>query len=283
VKPSPSMPESRSDELLVTSQYGRTRLVTFNRPARRNGWTYELEAAYFAALIDAEADPDVRVIVLHGAGGNFCVGGDTGSLDELVKSGGERPAKSHRYWLPLTLKKPVLAAIDGACAGAGFLIAMFCDARFSATDAKFTTAFARRGLIAENGIAWILPRVVGHGRAWDLLATGRVFDGVEAEHLGVVAKAVAADDVLAHTLDYAEALSTRSAPVSIASIKAQLLAAWNLDVAAADFDADRRTQASLASASFREGVRSFIEKRAPNFPDDEDTSETEFPIITKGN
>ena len=167
-------------------------ILTLNRPERMNGWGGGLAKMFYALLDRAEADPAVRAIVVTGSGRAFCAGADMGDLTsigeastdgdtDISKLVGER----HPHFVT-TLRKPVIAAINGACAGIGLTQALMCDVRFAAEGAKFTTSFPRRGLIAEYGISWILPRVVGWGTAMDLLLSGRVFLADEAAELGLV-------------------------------------------------------------------------------------------------
>src|SRR4051812_19598663 len=164
--------------------------VTLNRPDRLNAWTADLEDAYFGALEDCAARADVRAIVVTGAGRGFCAGADMDELQAIGANG--REARERRLQsFPLTVPKPIVAAINGACAGIGLVQALMCDVRFAADDAKITTAFARRGLVAEHGISWILPRLVGPAHALDLLFSGRVILGAEAARIGLVNRAVA--------------------------------------------------------------------------------------------
>ena len=193
--------ESKSDPespVLFELRDSGVAVVTLNRPERMNAWGGGLAAAFYRCIDRAEADPDVRVIVLTGNGRAFCAGADMGGADtiggatiagdtDVTKLVGER----HPHFVT-GLRKPVIAAINGACAGIGLTQALMCDVRFAAAGAKFTTAFARRGLIAEYGISWILPRVVGWGAALDLLLTGRTFYAEEAKELGLVKEVAAA-------------------------------------------------------------------------------------------
>ena len=169
---------SADDPVLYELRDSGVALLTLNRPERMNGWGGGLAAKFYSLLDRAEADPDVRAIVVTGSGRAFCAGADMGSLSsiesantdgdtDISKLVGER----HPHFVA-TLRKPVIAAINGACAGIGLTQALMCDVRFAAEGAKFTTSFARRGLIAEYGISWILPRVVGWGAAMDLLLLG---------------------------------------------------------------------------------------------------------------
>ena len=162
-------------------------VLTLNRPERMNGWGGGLATKFYSRLDQAEADPDVRAIVVTGSGRAFCAGADMGDLTSIGGASGHRRrtdisklvGERHPHFVT-TMRKPVIAAINGACAGIGLTQALMCDVRFAAEGAKFTTSFARRGLIAEYGISWILPRVVGWGAALDLLLSGRVFLAEEA-------------------------------------------------------------------------------------------------------
>src|SRR5438876_415142 len=152
-------------------------LLTLNRPQRLNAWTDEMEHAYFGLLDRCAASEQVRVIVVTGAGRGFCAGADMQHLQELSDGGSDerhRTQVRRPQTFPLSVPKPIVAAINGACAGIGLVQALMCDIRFAAQGAKLTTAFSRRGLVAEHGISCILPRLVGPARALDLLLSGRV-------------------------------------------------------------------------------------------------------------
>jgi enoyl-CoA hydratase/carnithine racemase len=165
-----------------------------------------------------------------------------------------------------TLRKPLIAAINGACAGIGLTQALMCDVRFAAAGAKFTTAFARRGLIAEYGISWILPRVVGWGAALDLLLTGRVFYADEAASLGMVKEVIAPEDLLPHAIAYAEDIAANCAPSSLAVIKQQVYGDTMTDLFDASTQAEKLMHESMLRPDFIEGITAFFEKRPPNFP-----------------
>jgi enoyl-CoA hydratase/carnithine racemase len=236
-------------------------ILTLNRPARLNAWTRELEERYFGLLAGADRDPATRAIVVTGAGRGFCAGGDIDDLrDEGI--GPEHPT----MFFPLSVLKPLIAAINGACAGVGLVQALYCDVRFAATDAKLTTSFARRGLPAEYGVAWLLPRLVGTGRANDLLLTGRVVTGEEAGQIGLVEFVTSRAQVLDEAVRYAGEIATHCSPSAVAEIKQQLRDGATLDFATS-YD---RAEAALAKAAerpdFVEGVASFIERREPRFP-----------------
>jgi enoyl-CoA hydratase/carnithine racemase len=259
-------------------------IVTLNRPERMNAWGGGLAAGFYRCLDRAESDPNVRVVVITGAGRAFCAGADMGDLDTIGGAGpiggqersdrgvslrdtdvtqlvGER----HPHFVT-ELRKPVIAAINGACAGIGLTQALMCDIRFAAAGAKFTTAFARRGLIAEYGISWILPRVVGWSAALDLLMSGRTFYAEEAKQLGLVSDVFAADDLLPRALAYAEDMAAHCAPSSIAVIKRQLYADALRNVHEVSDSAETLMHESMQRPDFIEGITAFFEKRPPNFP-----------------
>jgi len=239
-------------------------LLTLNRPDRLNAWTDALENEYFDALTECGADPEVRAIVVTGAGRGFCAGADMESLQQ-IGSNGVTHRERRPQTLALTIPKPVIAAINGPCAGIGLVQALMCDLRFAAADAKLTIAFARRGLVAEHGISWVLPRLVGPARALDLLLSGRVVLGEEAAQLGLVNRALPLESVVEEALAYARDLAVHCAPSSMASMKRQVYAALDQDVDTALGEANELMVASLQADDFREGVASFVERRDPNF------------------
>src|SRR5881398_638322 len=202
----------------------RDRIATLilNRPDRLNAWTGVLARRYYSSLEDAAADPDVRVIVVTGAGRGWCAGADMDSLqgggdsDDPGAVGLDRP-----IWFPTTIPKPIIAAINGACAGIGLCAALVCDLRFAAAGAKFTTAFVRRGLVAEHGSSWLLPRLVGHANALDLLLSGRVLLAEEAAAIGLVNRVVEPAVLLSTVMGYAEDLAANCSPAAMAAIKHQ--------------------------------------------------------------
>ena len=247
-------------------------LLTLNRPERMNAWTHEMEARYFDLLEEADRDPATRVVVVTGAGRGFCPGFDmealsamssgeaTGGDDGAAPSAPQRPQT-----FPLTVRKPVVAAINGACAGIGLVQALMCDLRFAAPGVKLTTAFARRGLVAEHGSSWLLPRLIGPAHALDLLISGRVFLSEEAERLGVVNRVVTGEDVLEHTLAYARDVAANCSPAAIAAMKAQVYRDLERGLDESLDDANRLMLESFARPDFGEGVQSFVERRPPDF------------------
>src|SRR5947199_2277780 len=217
-----------SDEQVVlyeTSEGVAT--ITLNRPARLNAWNGPMEIAYFDYLEEAAADPDVRVIVLTGAGRGFCAGADMDELNSVAGGGLEASAAEaaqdpRPQTFPLSIPKPIIAAINGPCAGLGFVHALMCDLRFAAAGAKLTTAFSRRGLVAEHGISWILPRVVGPSHALDLLLSGRIVLAEEAKEMGLVNRVVEPERLMDETIAYARDLAVNCSPASMATMKRQV-------------------------------------------------------------
>jgi enoyl-CoA hydratase/carnithine racemase len=239
--------------------------LTLNRPDRLNAWTAEMERAYFSLLEDCAGRDDVRVIVVTGAGRGFCAGADMDSLQEIGSGGFDREAAHdpRPQTFPLTIPKPIVAAINGPCAGLGLVQALMCDIRFAAQDAKMTTAFARRGLVAEHGISWVLPRLVGPARAIDLLLSVRVVLGAEAASLGLVNFAVG--DALVAALEYARDIAANCSPASLAAMKRQVWEDLALPLDEALARANVLMESSLAAPDFVEGVQSFLERREPRF------------------
>ena len=241
-------------------------VLTLNRPERMNAWTHAMEERYFDLLEEADRDPAVRVIVVTGSGRGFCPGFDMDALAALSEGdAGEVEAPRRPQTFPLAVRKPIVAAINGACAGIGLVQALMCDIRFAAAGAKFTTAFARRGLVAEHGSSWLLPRLVGPAHALDLLLSGRVFLAEEAERLGVVNRVLPADEVRDHALAYARDLATNCSPASMAAMKAQVYRDLQRDLDESLEDANRLMAESFGRPDFAEGVQSFTERREPRF------------------
>ena len=257
------------DVVLIEHREPGIALITLNRPERLNAWNGPLATRYFELLDQAAADPAVKVIVVTGAGRGFCAGADMDTLQDIGASSGSGGAESAAGGRPqyhtTLIPKPVIAAVNGACAGIGMVQALMCDIRFAAAGAKFTTAFARRGLIAEYSMSWVLPRLVGQARALDLLFSGRVILAEEAAQMGLVNEVVAPEFLLDRALEYAAELATFSSPTSMAVMKRQVYADWDRTLVGATDDAVELMKASLRREDFKEGVASFLQKRNPAF------------------
>jgi len=254
-----------TDPVVLREDRGPVAVLTLNRPDRMNGWTPEMGQLYFDALEQITADDAIRAVVVTGAGRAFCAGADMGDLQTLgdgsaTLTSGERPTT-----FPLSVPKPVVAAVNGACAGLGLVQALLCDVRIAAADAQLTTAFAKVGLVAEHGISWLLPRHVGWGNAVDLLLSARVVRAEEALRMGLVQQVCPPGEALETAVSYAQELADRVSPTAVAAIKAQLYRHATLDLGAALDDSDRLMRASLEGLDFPEGVAAFLEKRPPAF------------------
>ena len=237
--------------------------LTFNRPDRMNAMIGNMERAYFERLQQAEADDDVAAIIVTGAGKGWCPGADLAyqaGEGDLPLPNGVIPNS-----MPLTIRKPTIAAINGACAGAGFGHAMMLDFRIASATAKFTTAFSQRGLIAEYGLAWLISQIAGRQVATDLLLTARVVMGTEMVDLGLVNQAVPVEDVLDTARTLAGHLATNVSPASMATIKHQLLIEPAMDPLSAFESSNALMDESLVGADVKEGVKSFLQKRPADF------------------
>jgi enoyl-CoA hydratase/carnithine racemase len=261
--------------------------ITLNRPDKLNAWTAAMQSSIKRAMADAANDESVRVIVVTGAGRGFCAGADMGGLQQIdaakwderalasadhdvaLKANKLGPDVSEhyggRFGYLMSIPKPIIAAINGPCAGIGLVFTLYCDLRFASSQAKFTTSFAQRGLIAEHGVSWLLPRLTGVANALDILFTARKFDGIEAERINLVNRAFPQESLMTSVNDYAKQLATTVSPRSLTVMKAQIWKALyqNLNDAIAVGDAEM--QKSFATDDFKEGVAHFVEKRPPKF------------------
>ena len=256
-----------ADDVVLSEKRDGVLLLTLNRPSRANAWTGELEDRYFDLLAEADADPDVRAIVVTGAGKAFCPGADMDLLQGIGGGGGASLTDVERrpVTFPLTIRKPIIGAINGAAAVVGLVQALMFDLRFAAGGAKMTFAFSHRGLIAEYGSSWLLPRLVGTSRALDLLLSSRIVLAEEAAEMGLVNRVCDPATLLEETLAYAAELATKASPASLATIKRQIYAHATLGLDEALEDSNRLMRQSLRGPDFKEGVASFVDKRPPAF------------------
>lgn len=245
--------------------------ITLDRPDRLNAYTYRMGRELGEAYARCDEDDGVRVVIVTGAGRAFCAGADMGGGDEtfedITSEGGRDVARGHapRRLAAFEVRKPVLAAMNGHAVGIGMTLAMQCDLRLAAHDAKLAFAFVRRGIVAELGTNSILPRVVGFSGAADLLLSGRTITGAEAAALGLVSESLPAGEVVARARAWAEDVATNAAPVSVALTKRLL---WegvteSVDETMAKEVALLERVGTLPDA--REGVRSFLERRPPEW------------------
>src|SRR5438477_11350003 len=254
--------------------------ITLNRPEKLNAWTMRLGAEVRHARVHAARDRGVKAIVVTGAGKGYCAGADMNMLQGLGRGAGVDavPEDLHvdldpslpeavrgDYSYPLGLGKPVIAAVNGVAAGLGLSYMLYYDLRFASDRARLGVLFPRRGLIAEHGTAWILPRLVGMAHACDLLYSGRLVAAEEALAMGLVNRVVPHDSLLPRVYDIATELATLSSPRSIAVMKRMLYGHQFTDLATATADADAEMLASFPTEDFREGVKSFLERRPPRF------------------
>ena len=257
--------------------------ITLNRPSVLNAWTDQMGFEVRHAVSQAEADPRVVGIVLTGAGRGFCAGADIKRLsaissgdrrveapaDDLVAEPGDPSFGDDlhlgTYAYLMSVPKPVIAAINGPVAGMAVPIVLACDLRFMAEEAVLMTAFAQRGLVAEWGISWLLPRLAGPAVALDLLFSSRKVSGAEAAGLGLVNAALPVAEVLPHAQQYVRDLAATSSPASIAIMKRQVYQQMHVGLLAAEREARDLMMASFSRPDFREGVSSFLERRPPQF------------------
>ena len=264
------------EQILYRAQDG-VAVITLNRPEKLNAWTGRMHHEVRAAMRAASDDDAVRAIVLTGAGRGFCAGADMNTLQD-IQQGTASSAPREEVFDPASdpsfqkvysyfpaVPKPIIAAVNGACAGLGFVIALYADIRFASDAAVFTTSFARRGLVAEHGASWLLPRLVGLANAADLLFSARKVSGAEAAQMGLVNRVIPFDRFEDEVMDYARMLAREVSPRSVREMKREM---WNaqfqslgqaIDAANADMDA------SFLSEDFKEGVDHFLQKRAPAF------------------
>ena len=258
----------------------RVATITLARPDRLNAWTGRMHTEYRWALEQADGRDDVRVIVVTGSGRGFCAGADARALDRHVERGGYDagtpddiatpgfgvdPEFDHSFAFHFGLRTPVIAAINGPAAGVGLVLACYCDLRFAAEGAKLTTSHGRLNLPAEYGLSWLLPRLVGLGRAMDLLLSSRVVRAEEALTIGLVNQVHPAEELLAHTYDYARTLAHEISPRSLAETKRQVYVDQHRGVGTSVAEAEQLLEEMMTEPAFHEGVRALREKRGPRF------------------
>lgn len=258
----------------------RVATVTYNRPEKMNAWTTRMFEELYNAIHDADEDPDVGAIIVTGAGRAYCAGADLSGLNRVAQGderigGLGRPAPGTenlnpnyrgRFSWMLAVKKPIIGAINGPAVGMGFANALYCDIRIASEQARMGLIFVRRGLAIEFGSSWLLPRIVGIANAIDLAVTGRLVDAQEALKMGLVSRVVAHNELMPTVRAMATEIATQCSPLGIAHAKRHVYNHLFTDLATALKDEDESVGAMAASEDFKEGIRAFLEKRAPKFP-----------------
>jgi enoyl-CoA hydratase/carnithine racemase len=256
--------------------------VTLNRPEKLNAFTTQMRDDLVAVFDDTDANDDVRVVIITGAGRAFCAGADLSSGGKTFDFASRGESARDRYKVGdvyrdgggiTTLRifkslKPVIGAINGAAVGIGMTMQLPMDMRLASTDARFGFVFARRGITPEAASSWFLSRLVGMQTALEWCFTGRVFDAQEALQRGLVRSVHAPDELLPAARALAREIADHTAPVSVALTRQML---WRMSAAEHPMMAhrvdSRAIQARGASADAREGVSAFLEKRTPSYPD----------------
>lgn len=259
--------------------------ITFNRPDKLNAITDRMGREIRHAVAEAEHSDKVVGIVITGAGRGFSAGVDMAELQTIQATGlissirGEDdlppahpgdPAMGDDFrdgWpFLLAVRKPVIAAINGPCAGYGFSLAMFCDLRFASDKATLIPSFSARGLVAEHGTSWILPRLLGPSKALEVLWSGRRFDAGEALRLGLVNRVAEHSRLLDDAKAYIRDLAATSSPASLMFMKNQVYRHLMLPLGQSMQDTNRLQDLTVTLPDFREGLQSFLERREPRFP-----------------
>jgi enoyl-CoA hydratase/carnithine racemase len=271
--------ELKNTEYEVDSQC--VAVIWLNRPHRMNAWTGRLHTEYRHLLERANSDTAVRAIVVTGRGRGFCVGGDSEALSGHADRGGYDAGISADIAKPgygtdehfdasfayhFGLDKPVIAAMNGPAAGVGLALACFADLRFAVPDVKFTTAHGKLNLPAEYGLSWMLPKIVGLGRANDLLLTSRVFTSDEALTLGFVNQIFKPAELVAQTVAYVHQLIASVSPNSLRQTRWQIYKDLHRDVASAVIESERLIEDMAMEEDFKEGIAALVEKRPPDWP-----------------
>ncbi|MDG1702794.1 MAG: enoyl-CoA hydratase-related protein [Pseudomonadales bacterium] len=255
--------------------------IWLNRPHRMNAWTGRLHTEYRHLLKRANDDSKVRAIIVTGVGKGFCVGGDSQALsghadrgayspgisEDIAKPGyGTDPNFDASFAYHFGLDKPVIAAMNGPAAGVGLALACFADLRFAVPGVKFTTAHGKLNLPAEYGLSWMLPKIVGLGRANDLLLTSRVFTSDEALTLGFVNQIFEPEALMVQTREYAHQLIASVSPNSLRQTRWQIYKDLHRDVASAVIESERLIEDMAKEEDFKEGIAALVEKRPPRWP-----------------
>jgi enoyl-CoA hydratase/carnithine racemase len=259
--------ESGQPPTILAEIRDKVAIVTLNRPSKLNAWTPAMGTLYFDTLDRLAADASVNVILVQGAGRGFCAGADMSGLNSIASSGGETPGRDRRrYWYPMSIGKPIIAAIHGPCYGVGLQQALCCDLRFAAHDAKLTAPYAKRGLIAEVGIAWLLSRIIGVSNTMDMLLSGRVIEAEEALRMGLIGRLFESETLFDRAFEYCALLAMESSPWSMRTMKQQIYHDLMTSLPPAFERSEQLLKQALSGPDFVEGVAAFRDKRATTFP-----------------
>ncbi len=245
--------------------------ITLNRPDRLNALTSLMRKEFLDAMVLSDEDSDVRVIIITGAGRGFCSGGDLKAMNNASSSDrsnalSERvtPIRDKVVLAMRNANKPVIAAVNGAAAGAGMNIALACDIRIASNTARFGQTFSRRGLHPDWGGTYFLPRIVGMAKACELIWSGRMIDGAEALSLGIVSELTEPEKLMDRTLAMAKTFA-EGPPIAIQLAKRAMYKAQNTDLREAlEFETFAQNLAQ-GTDDAKEGIRAFVEKREPEF------------------
>lgn len=262
-------------------------VIRLNRPETLNALSIEMHDVLNEVFVQAYRSRQAKAVVFTGEGRGFCAGADMGFLSSLVESRGEaypipRPGGEPvaafagidepnelltTYTFPLAMNKPIIAAVNGPAVGVGFILSACCDVRFVSDKAFFDTAFPQLGLVAEYGLAWLLPRLVGHGIASDILLSGRRVRAEEALEIGLANRVLPAEELFNTAVEYAQGIAASASAKATRLIRRQLRMAHHQSYSDATAQAWDMLTTCLREDDFQEGVSSFLERRAPKFTD----------------
>lgn len=264
---------------IIYDKADRVATVTMNRPDKSNAWTPRMGNEIKTAMLDADRDDGVGAIIITGAGRNYCAGADMGHLTSIVQGTESVARGAAEAWPPqsvradfrgpfswvLALRKPVIAAINGACAGLGLTTSLYYDVRIASERARLGLIFVQRGLAIEHGSSWMLPRLVGLARALELAVTGRLIDAHEALAIGLVNRVVPHEQLIPAAREMAAEIAAKCSPLGVANAKRMIYEHLFTDLAAAIRDEDALMAVMTRSEDFKEGINAFLEKRPARF------------------
>jgi len=260
--------ENNSETPVLSEVVDGVGIATLNRPDKLNAWSPAMRLAYFDVLDRFADDGDVRAILVRGAGRGFCAGADLSLIQApTAESEALREADPREYWFPLSIGKPIVAAIHGPCLGIGLQQAMFCDIRFATPNAKIGAPYVRRGIVGEMGITWMLSRICGIAAANDIMLSGRTLSGIEAKEIGLVNTLAEEADLFDRAFAYCRDIAQNCSPTAMRVVKEQLYHDL-MDGFTPSFNrSERYLDEMLRGEDVKEGIAAFREKRPLRFPD----------------